>query len=213
MVQRLLAVCLLTACLGSSASSEELGPASGSDRAIGFCQRLETGSVVPEPHELRSHDGVLQVDLTIRNQRQPDGSTRYCYLTRDGELSPTLRLKPGDLLILHFKNELTDLGSAVSTTGHMHDRPEAPLEGPVSTSQKRPDPCTSGAMTPVSTNLHFHGLTVPPECHQDDIIRTSIQPDDPPFEYRFRIPDNEPPQSPGARRRLRRAHRRRHRAG
>ena len=48
-------------------------------------------------------------------------------------------------------------------------------------------------MTPVSTNLHFHGLTVPPVCHQDDVLKTSIQPDDAPFEYRLRIPDDEPP--------------------
>jgi FtsP/CotA-like multicopper oxidase with cupredoxin domain len=149
--------------------------------------------VVAEPQELRSHDGVLQVDLTIHNQRQPDGSTRYCYLTPDGKLSPTLRLKPGELLILHFKNKLTDPGSAASTAAHMRDQPEARLEGPIGTSQKRPDPCTSGAMTPVSANLHFHGLAVPPACHQDDVLKTSIQPDDPPFEYRFRIPDNEPP--------------------
>jgi FtsP/CotA-like multicopper oxidase with cupredoxin domain len=192
-VRRLSAVCLLTACLGSSGSSEELGPSLDSDQAIGFCQRPEPGSVVPEPQELRSHDGVLQVDLTIRNQKQPDGSARYCYLTPDGKLSPTLRLKPGELLILHFKNKLTDLGSAVSIAAHKHSQPETPLEGPVGTSQKRPDPCTSGAMTPLSANLHFHGLTVPPDCHQDDVIKTSIQPDDPPFEYRFRIPDNEPP--------------------
>jgi FtsP/CotA-like multicopper oxidase with cupredoxin domain len=48
-------------------------------------------------------------------------------------------------------------------------------------------------MSAVSTNLHFHGLTVPPVCHQDDVLKTSIQPTDPPFEYRFRIPDDEPP--------------------
>ena len=48
-------------------------------------------------------------------------------------------------------------------------------------------------MTSTSTNLHFHGLTVPPVCHQDDVLKTSVQPSDPPFEYRFRIPDNEPP--------------------
>jgi FtsP/CotA-like multicopper oxidase with cupredoxin domain len=192
-VQRLSAVGVLAAYLGSSGSSEERGPSLDSDQAIGFCQPPEPGSVVPEPQELRSHDGVLQVDLTIRNVRQPDGSTRYCYLTPDGMLSPTLRLKPGELLILHFKNKLTDLGSAVSTTGHMHDQPETPLEVPIGKSPKRPDLCTSGAMTPLSANLHFHGLTVPPACHQGDVIKTSIQPDDPPFEYRFRIPDNEPP--------------------
>jgi FtsP/CotA-like multicopper oxidase with cupredoxin domain len=48
-------------------------------------------------------------------------------------------------------------------------------------------------MTPTSTNLHFHGLTLPPVCHQDDVLKTSIQPTDPPFEYRFRIPQDEPP--------------------
>jgi FtsP/CotA-like multicopper oxidase with cupredoxin domain len=48
-------------------------------------------------------------------------------------------------------------------------------------------------MTRESTNLHFHGLTIPPLCHQDDVLHTSIQPGEPPFEYRFRIPENEPP--------------------
>jgi len=192
-VQRLSAVCLFTACLGSNGSSEALGPSLDSDQSIDFCQRPEPGSAVPEPQELRSHDGVLQVDLTIRNQRQPDGSSRYCYLTPDGKLSPTLRLKPGELLIVRLKNKLTELGLPISTSAYMHDQRETPLEGPVGTSPKQPDPCTSGAMTAVSTNLHFHGLTVPPACHQDDVMKTSIQPDDPPFEYRFRIPDNEPP--------------------
>jgi FtsP/CotA-like multicopper oxidase with cupredoxin domain len=45
----------------------------------------------------------------------------------------------------------------------------------------------------VSTNLHFHGLTIPPVCHQDDVMKTSVQPGDAPFEYRFRIPADEPP--------------------
>src|ERR1700735_1632605 len=48
-------------------------------------------------------------------------------------------------------------------------------------------------MTAVSTNLHFHGLTVPAVCHQDDVLKTSIQPGDAPFEYKFRIPKDEPP--------------------
>ena len=48
-------------------------------------------------------------------------------------------------------------------------------------------------MTATSTNLHFHGLTIPPVCHQDEVLKTSIQPGDAPFQYRFRIPANEPP--------------------
>jgi FtsP/CotA-like multicopper oxidase with cupredoxin domain len=181
------AVCLLTAGLGSS------GLSGTPDPFMDFCQRPVPGSVVPEPADLRSRDGVLEVDLAIRDQKQPDGSIRYCYLTPDGKLSPTLRVKPGDLLILHFKNNLTDLGSAVPAALHAHDQEQAPPEGPICTSRKRSDPCTSGAMTPISANLHFHGLTVPPVCHQDDVLKTSIQPDDPPFEYRFRVPADEPP--------------------
>lgn len=49
------------------------------------------------------------------------------------------------------------------------------------------------SMSSSSTNLHFHGLTVPPLCHQDDVLKTSIGPGDPPFEYRFRIPEDQPP--------------------
>jgi len=48
-------------------------------------------------------------------------------------------------------------------------------------------------MSAVSTNLHFHGMTIPPVCHQDEVFKTSIRPGDPPFEYRFRIPEDESP--------------------
>lgn len=151
------------------------------------CVRPAPGSVVVEPRDLRSVHGVLKVDLQIHNHREPDGSVRYCYLMADGTESPTLRLHPGDLLILHLKNDLKNLqpaGRQPHDSVHAHH----PMHG------GRPsDPCSSGMMTAVSTNLHFHGLTVPPLCHQDDVLRTSVQPTDPPFEYRFRIPANEPP--------------------
>jgi FtsP/CotA-like multicopper oxidase with cupredoxin domain len=156
------------------------------------CNRPEPGSAVPEPQDLHSQDGVLQVDLTFRNQKQPDGSIRYCYLTPDGTPSPTLRLKPGDLLILRVKNDLTDLGSARTGAANAAD-PSTPTAWPLCVSRVSSDPCTSGAMTATSANLHFHGLTVPPLCHQDDVLKTSIQPGDPPFEYRFRVPADEPP--------------------
>jgi FtsP/CotA-like multicopper oxidase with cupredoxin domain len=161
------------------------------------CPRPAIGSVVPEPEDLRSKDGVLKVELTVHND--PNGTKRYCYIAADGSESPTLRLHPGDLLILTLKNDLTDADpqpasgtpnaagprttpSAADTTQHAHSRPA-----------KDSDPCSSGAMTATSTNLHFHGLTVPALCHQDDVVKTSIQPSDAPFEYRFHIPANEPP--------------------
>jgi FtsP/CotA-like multicopper oxidase with cupredoxin domain len=143
------------------------------------------GSHVPEPADLRSHHGVLKVSLTIRNFTDAGGSTRYCYTSADGSVSPNLRLHPGDLLILNLKNELADSGADEPIASHhQHSR---------GVTAKTSDPCAGGSMTATSTNLHFHGLTVPPLCHQDDVLKTSIRPNDPPFEYRFRIPENEPP--------------------
>jgi FtsP/CotA-like multicopper oxidase with cupredoxin domain len=55
------------------------------------------------------------------------------------------------------------------------------------------DACSGRAMTPSSTNLHFHGLAIPATCHQDETLNTRIEPSDPPFEYRFQIPENQPP--------------------
>ena len=148
------------------------------------CSRPASGAEVPEPRNLYSEHGILKVDLSIHNYRERDGSVRYCYLLPDGSESPALRLYPGDLLILHLTNDLTDPDASASTAhSHMAHSPAV----------RASDPCTSGAMTPVSTNLHFHGLTVPPVCHQDDVLRTSVQPSEAPFEYRFQVPANEPP--------------------
>jgi FtsP/CotA-like multicopper oxidase with cupredoxin domain len=149
------------------------------------CARPAAQSAVPEPQDLRSQNGVLKVDLTVRNYADSNGATRYCYISSDGAQSPTLRLNPGDLLILTLKNDLKSPEHAAPTatvSSHSHNSAE-----------KNANPCTSGTMTLTSTNLHFHGLTIPAVCHQDEVLKTSIQPGDSPFEYRFRIPDNEPP--------------------
>jgi FtsP/CotA-like multicopper oxidase with cupredoxin domain len=150
-----------------------------------ICSRPSSGSAVPEPADLRSRNGVLRVDLTIHNFAAADGSTRYCYVDGHGNESPNLRLKPGDLLILHLKDDLENSDSAAGQTNRMMHAEMRP--------GKSGEPCSGGVMTSTSTNLHFHGLTVPPICHQDDVLKTLIRPDDPPFEYRFRIPQNEPP--------------------
>jgi FtsP/CotA-like multicopper oxidase with cupredoxin domain len=152
------------------------------------CPRAAEGSTVPEPADLRSQNGVLKVDLSVRNSKDASG-TRYCYVSADGSISPTLRLHPGDLLILTLKNELADPAQTAAATSkaapaHAHTHAAA---------DKDADPCAGGAMSITSANLHFHGLTVPAVCHQDDVLKTSIAPGDAPFEYRFRIPENEPP--------------------
>jgi FtsP/CotA-like multicopper oxidase with cupredoxin domain len=148
------------------------------------CPRPPPGSAVPEPENVRSRDGELHVDLTVRNSREPDGSVRYCYVLPDGAESPTLRAQPGDLVVITLHNQLVDLGDSLAP--HVHVRAAPQVAGAPA------DPCSSGAMTAVSTNLHFHGLTLPPLCHQDEVLQTSVQPQQT-FEYRFRIPPHESP--------------------
>ncbi len=146
------------------------------------CVRPAPGSVVQGPEDLSSRHGVLRVELTYRDLMGANNQEEYCYQSPDGAESPTLRLNPGDLLILKLKNELKEPAVGMGPGAMVLGQPMEVRE-----------PCDSSIMTPLSTNLHFHGLTVPPTCHEDDVLRTLVQPDSPPFEYRFRIPENEPP--------------------
>lgn len=159
------------------------------------CPRPAPGSVVSEPGEIRSHNGILSVELIYRDFTAANGQEEYCYLSKDGSEAPTLRVKPGDLLILRLKNELT---TPSQTGGNLSGaQPSANLASMTAQMGMEPmrlsSPCASATMTALSTNLHFHGLTVPPTCHEDDVLRTAVQPGAPPFEYRFRIPADEPP--------------------
>jgi FtsP/CotA-like multicopper oxidase with cupredoxin domain len=172
---------LIGALAGLFAS--RLAPAAGGG-GVNPCTRPAIGSEVPEPEDLRSRDGVLKLRLTVRNQRESDGSTRYCYVLGEGVQAPTLRLKPGDTLVLTLENQLKDLAAAGASPTHVHTVPRGEQSGGA---------CRGGAMTLISTNLHFHGLTIPPVCHQDDVLKTMIQPGEAAFEYRFRIPVDEPP--------------------
>jgi FtsP/CotA-like multicopper oxidase with cupredoxin domain len=162
----------------------QLRPVLYAQSAPEVCPRPLPGGIVTEPEELRSRDGVLKVELTAHNAKQSDGSTRYCYIDENGAESPTLRVNPGDLVILTLKNDLTAFSPDAAPAAHQHMHEDT---------EKNGNSCASDLMTRESTNLHFHGLTIPPVCHQDDVLHTSIQPGDPPFEYRFRIPENEPP--------------------
>lgn len=163
--------------LGALVSSAVLH-AESSERV---CPRPAEGSVVPEPEDLRSQNGVLEAELTIHSVAA-SGTTLYCYVDAAGHEAPNLRVKPGDWVVLHLKNALAVPDNTKSAPVHKHAREANDGQS-----------CGGAVMSAVSTNLHFHGLTIPPVCHQDDVLKTSLQPGDPSFEYRFRIPDDEPP--------------------
>ena len=181
--------------------AQSLRGAAAASRASDPCYRPSPGSTVTDARALSSRDGVLRLDLAIHNYQEADGSVRYCYLLDDGTESPTLRLHPGDLLILRLKDDLVNIPTpgAATPTMSMSQGHAMPTGKPLAaslhlTSAHGPrDPCSGALMTPVATNLHFHGLTVPARCHEDDVLMTSVLPGEPPFEYRFRIPRNEPP--------------------
>jgi FtsP/CotA-like multicopper oxidase with cupredoxin domain len=112
----------------------------------------------------------------------PYGYTHYCYQysAPSGIVeAPTLRLNPGDQLVLGIKDEIPTSSDAMS--GMDMSAPAGQVCG------------DGGAATLQSTNVHFHGLNVPPTCHQDDVITTLIQPGSAGFQYKMQIPAAEPP--------------------
>ncbi len=150
--------------------------------SVESCPRPLLGSAVQNPAELRSENGVLEVTLHFKYQAtlSGQGPPRYCYVTDSGAESPTLRLHPGDRLILHLHN---DLPAAILSQAQM---PQMPAQRTEQTG------CNATMMDGAMTNLHFHGLSVPPTCHQDDVINTMVKPGDD-FDYRVTIPPDEPP--------------------
>ena len=159
---------------------------SGSSAADQVCMRYAPGSVVSAPPELRSQNGVLQLTLTIQSVTDSEGIVRLCYITDTGLLGPTLRVNPGDTLMIHFVNllpsDFTDPDPDAMAGMQMAPRPNDFFQ-----------PCSGdNAMVASVTNLHFHGLNVSPVCGQDEVVRTLIHAQQT-FDYAVEIPKNEPP--------------------
>lgn len=153
--------------------------------------RPNPGSVVQDGPSLSSQNGSLTLALTLKNAADSFGYMHYCFdYTSPTSLveAPTLRLNPGDTLTIDLTDNLnvtyaTTPNSRYSNTHMGHATSEA----------AGTDPCQSQIVNFNTTNLHFHGLNVPPVCHQDDVINTLIQPSKTPFQYQIQIPANEPP--------------------
>jgi FtsP/CotA-like multicopper oxidase with cupredoxin domain len=152
--------------------------------AIAQCpRRPDPGTVVKDALSLTSTNGVLSAELTMKRSVDDGGYTHYCYnyQTPDGKTveSPTLRLNPGDRLELDVKDRIEPDPGAMDM-GHM----------PAPAGKQCGD---TGALTVDSTNVHYHGMNIPPKCHQDDVLNTLIQPGTKPFHYKIEVPATEPP--------------------
>ncbi len=158
--------------------------AAGSDAADSVCPRFAAGSAVAAPAELRSANGVLEVTLHFQTVTDAQGLARYCYLTDSGLQAPTLRVNPGDLLTIHFHNDLP----AASAGDGMAGMKMSLTPGESSSASGACD----GVMSAAATNIHFHGTNAAPLCGQDEVVRTLVAPGES-FDYNVQIPANEPP--------------------
>ncbi len=158
------------------------------DPADAVCARYAAGSTVTAPPELRSVNGTLEVTLNFRTTTDAQGLVRFCFVTPEGSESPTLRVSPGDTLLIHFTNQLPANLSATSATAMAGMKMNlAAADGATSASS-----ACNGTMSAAATNIHFHGLNVSPVCGQDEVVHTLISPGQS-FDYKVQIPANEPP--------------------
>jgi FtsP/CotA-like multicopper oxidase with cupredoxin domain len=159
------------------------GAAVGSDAADQVCARAAAGSATTAPPELQSQNGVLEVTFKFLTATDAQGLVRYCYVTDTGLQAPTLRVNPGDELIIHFQNDLP------AAAGNMAGMKMSLSAEDTSTSTSS---ACNGTMSASATNIHFHGTNAAPVCGQDEVVHTLIAPGQS-FDYKVQIPQNEPP--------------------
>jgi FtsP/CotA-like multicopper oxidase with cupredoxin domain len=160
---------------------------SGDDAADLVCARSAAGSLVSDPVALKSANGVLEVTLYFKTVFDAQGLERYCFVTDTGIESPTLRVNPGDKLIIHFQNQM----SADDVRRTASDSMAGMKMNPDSADSTGSNPC-NGVLNSNVTNIHFHGTNTAPTCGQDNVTTVLVQPGQS-FEYNVQIPLNEPP--------------------
>jgi hypothetical protein len=160
---------------------------SGSENADSVCARFDAGSVVSAPPELKSQGGVLEVTMKFLTAVDSQGLVRYCYVTSTGLEAPTLRVNPGDQLIIHFQNLLPAAPTLSGNENMAGMKMALGDDGSAAGSS-----ACNGTMLASATNIHFHGTNVAPVCGQDEVVHTLVQPGQS-FDYKVQIPANEPP--------------------
>jgi FtsP/CotA-like multicopper oxidase with cupredoxin domain len=141
----------------------------------GACPRPAAGSVVERPADLYSENNVLNVTLNYYTSMDDAGRTLFCFVTPDGQESPTLHVNPGDTLQITVNNMIPENKG-----------------GPAEVMFSPADSCADTTMTETSVNFHFHGGNVSPKCGSDEVIHTLINAGHS-FTYTFKVPANEPP--------------------
>ena len=75
--------------------------------------RPQPDTVLQDALNLYSQNGVLDVALSMAHSVDVNGYTHYCYRYQNSSAiveAPTLRLNPGDRLLLHVKDDISSDG-------------------------------------------------------------------------------------------------------
>jgi FtsP/CotA-like multicopper oxidase with cupredoxin domain len=160
----------MAACGGSSSggNSSSLTPIPPVANA---CERPAAGSVVSNPPDLFSVNGVLKVDFSYQTTVDADGRNLFCFMTPDGLENPTLHVNPGDHLSINLTNNTPATNVVLKI-----DKPN----------------CGANVLTASSVNMHFHGTNTSPRCHSDEVIKTMVNHGQA-FHYDIQFPKDEPP--------------------
>jgi len=148
------------------------------------CPRFTAGSVIHQPPALFSQNGVLNVRFSYQTTTDSAGRQLFCYMTPDGLEDPTLHVNPGDTLNITVTNNTppTEVGEPF----------QAPNCGDTMLQFSATAPSNAFGMTAGSMNIHYHGTNTSPACHEDNVVKTLINPGNT-FQYNVHFPTNEPP--------------------
>jgi FtsP/CotA-like multicopper oxidase with cupredoxin domain len=173
---------LLLALFAGCASALAQAPAapSGNCAYKPIDLNLFGGKDFQNPPQLTSSNGVLKMNLDVKYTDPAKVSIGGCPLTLrsfNGDLfGPTIRLKPGDTLLLNLRNQL-------------------PKESPEEIKRQFENEASQAHLmtTPHSfntTNLHYHGLHVSPSGNSDNVL-LAIAPGDV-ENYEVKLPADHP---------------------
>ncbi len=140
-----------------------------------ICDRPSAGATVSPPPDLYSANGKLDLAFNYVTSVDAENRTLFCFVTPDGLESPTLHVKPGDMLNIELTNTLPK--SKAEDLEPMAEDSQA---------------CDGTKMTGNDVNMHFHGLNIAPTCHSDEVVHTLVNGGHK-FSYHIQIPSDEPP--------------------
>jgi len=154
---------LLTLCAAASGAEPPFDPHSTPSAPCGV-------GIPPPGHTIPNlrppREGIT---LTVRQ-----AGSRLCYVANGSADAPVIRVRQGDILNVTLKNEITDPAAidAVTAPGQLKTPNDVVPAQPgfyrvISGTRHR----ATGA-----TNLHVHGLAVPPVAPQDEVLMTCTDP-------------------------------------